>query len=185
MISTLLRTLISTLASHRKLALENLALRQQIAVLQRSVKRPRLKKSDRLFWALLSRIWTDWAETLTIVKPETDRDSKYCEAFRTLLEDAGAEPVRLPPRSPNLNAFAERFLRSTKSECINRMIFFSERSLRRAISHFAEHHHTERNHQGLGNTLIEPEDGVGERFGDIACRERLGGVLRYYYRTAA
>ena len=71
MISTLLRALSSTLSSHRKLALENLALRQQIAVLQRSVKRPHLKKSDRLFWALLSRIWTDWADILTIVKPET------------------------------------------------------------------------------------------------------------------
>jgi transposase InsO family protein len=71
MISTLLRSLISTLASHRKLALENLALRQQIAVLRRSVNRPHLKKGDRLFWALLSRIWTNWAETLTIVKPET------------------------------------------------------------------------------------------------------------------
>jgi len=71
MVSTLLRTLISMLATHRQLALENLALRQQIAVLQRSVKRPRLKKSDRLFLVLLSRAWTDWAKTLTLVKPET------------------------------------------------------------------------------------------------------------------
>jgi putative transposase len=71
MIQTLLRTLISILATHRRLALENLALRQQIAVLQRSVKRPHLKKSDRLFWVLLSRIWADWAEILTIVRPET------------------------------------------------------------------------------------------------------------------
>ena len=90
-----------------------------------------------------------------------DRDSKYSEAFRSVLENAGAEPVRLPPRSPNLNAFAERFVRSAKDECINRMIFFGEKSLRRAISQFAEHHHAERNHQGLGNTLIEPEEGVG------------------------
>ena len=71
MISTLFRTLVSVLATHRQLALENLALRQQIAVLQRSVKRPRLKNSDRLFWTLLSKIWKDWAEILTIVKPET------------------------------------------------------------------------------------------------------------------
>jgi len=71
MIQTLLKTLISTLATHRQLALENLALRQQIAVLQRSVKRPHLKKCDRHFWVLLSRIWTDWAKMLTIVKPET------------------------------------------------------------------------------------------------------------------
>jgi transposase InsO family protein len=96
-----------------------------------------------------------------------DRDSKYCEAFRALLDDAGARPVRLPPRSPNLNAYAERFVRSTKHECINRMIFFGE------------------HHQGLGNSLIEPEDGVGECRGDIECRERLGGMLRYYYRAAA
>jgi hypothetical protein len=71
MISKLLRAVISSLAGHRQLALENLALRQQIAVLQRSAKRPHLKKRDRLFWVLLSRIWTNWAETLTIVKPET------------------------------------------------------------------------------------------------------------------
>ena len=71
MISTLLRTLISTLTSHRALALENLALRQQIAVLQRSVKRPRLKNSDRLFWVLLAKIWKDWTDALTVVKPET------------------------------------------------------------------------------------------------------------------
>jgi hypothetical protein len=71
MISTLLRTLISVLATRQELALENLALRQQIAVLQRSVKRPHLKNHDRLFWALLSRIWKDWAEVLTVVKPET------------------------------------------------------------------------------------------------------------------
>ncbi len=71
MIQTVLRTLISILATHRRLALENLALQQQIAVLKRSVKRPHLKKSDRIFWVLLSRIWADWAEMLTIVKPET------------------------------------------------------------------------------------------------------------------
>ena len=71
MISTLFRTLVSVLATHRQLALENLALRQQNAVLRRSVKRPHLKKSDRFFWVLLSGIWTDWADALTIVKPET------------------------------------------------------------------------------------------------------------------
>ncbi len=71
MISTLFRSLISALSSHRKLALENLALRQQLSVLRRSVKRPHLKSRDRLFWVLLSTIWTDWAEMLTIVKPET------------------------------------------------------------------------------------------------------------------
>ena len=70
-------------------------------------------------------------------------------------------------------------------EGISRMIFFGEQSLRRAISRFAEHHHAERNHQGLDDALIEPEDGVGECRGDIECRERLGGMLRYYFRAAA
>ena len=114
-----------------------------------------------------------------------DRDSKYCEAFRTLLDDAGARPVRLPPRSPNLNAYAERFVRSAKHECINRMIFFGERSLRKATREFAAHYHGERNHQGIDNRLIEPRGGVGSDRGRVECRERLGGMLRYYRRAAA
>ncbi len=75
-----------------------------------------------------------------------DRDSKYSAAFRSLLARAGVEPVRLPPRSPNLNAYAERFVRSIKDECPSRMIFFGERSLRKATREFAAHYHAERNH---------------------------------------
>ena len=71
MIATLDRTLVSVLGTHRKRALENFALRQQISVLQRSVKRPRLKRTDRVYWVLLSKIWNDWTETLTLVKPDT------------------------------------------------------------------------------------------------------------------
>jgi putative transposase len=114
-----------------------------------------------------------------------DRDRKYCAAFRSMLIAAGTEPVRLPPRSPNLNAFAERFVRSIKEGCLDRMILFGEGSLRRAIREYLTHYHRERCHQGLGNRLIEPEDGVGANSGNIRCRERLGGVLRYYYRQAA
>ena len=69
-----------------------------------------------------------------------DRDSKYSAAFRSLLAQAGVEPVRLPPRSPNLNAHAERFVRSIKDECLSRMIFFGERSLRRATREYASHY---------------------------------------------
>jgi transposase InsO family protein len=108
-----------------------------------------------------------------------DRDRKYSEAFRHLLEQAGCEPLRLPPRSPNLNAGAERFVRSIKEECLDRMIFFGEKSLRRAIREFVTHYHGERNHQGLGNALIDPTDDVGRTLGAIRCRERLGGMLRY------
>ena len=109
-----------------------------------------------------------------------DRDGKFCPAFRDLLEDEGAKPLLLPARSPDLNAYLERFFRSIKSECLSRMIFFGENSLRRAIKAYLEHYHAERNHQGLGNQLIEAGDEVGSVTGTIACRERLGGLLRYY-----
>jgi putative transposase len=65
------------------------------------------------------------------------------------------------------------------------MIFFGERSLRKAVHSYVEHYHKERNHQGLGNSIIEPSEEVGQHDGEIECRERLGGLLRYYYRAAA
>ena len=114
-----------------------------------------------------------------------DRDGKFCPAFRDILRDEGAEPLLRPPRSPDLNAHLERFMKSLKSESLSRMIFFGERSLRRTVDAFLEHYHAERNHQGLGNQLIEPGDEVGQVVGHIECRERLGGMLRYYYRAAA
>ncbi len=114
-----------------------------------------------------------------------DRDAKFSEGFRRTLEAVGVKPVRLPARSPNLNSHIERFMRSVKEECLERMIFFGERSLQAAVCSYMEHYHTERNHQGIGNQLLLPSEGVGRRSGDIACRERLGGLLRYYYREAA
>jgi putative transposase len=114
-----------------------------------------------------------------------DRDSKFCAGFRQILRDAGTEPVLLPPRSPNLNAHLERFWRSLRSECLDRMIFFGESALRRATQSFVSHYHGERNHQGLNNRLIEAGPEVGRVTGNLNCRERLGGMLRYYYRAAA
>jgi putative transposase len=101
------------------------------------------------------------------------------------MESPSIEPVLLPPRSPNLNAHLERFFLSLKSECLERMIFFGERSLRNAVNEFIVHYHTERNHQGLENEIIDPGEEVGGSTGDIECRERLGGMLRYYHRKAA
>jgi len=114
-----------------------------------------------------------------------DRDSKFCPSFRDILKGAGAEPLLLPPRSPDLNAHIERFMRSIKAECLERMIFFGEKSLRRAVPAFLQHYHAERNHQGLDNQIIEPAAEVGSVAGQIECRARLGGMLRYYYREAA
>jgi transposase InsO family protein len=114
-----------------------------------------------------------------------DRDAKFCEAFREILKDEDVKPLRLPSRSPNLNANLERYFRSLKDECLSRMIFFGEKSLRRAVTAFLKNYHAERNHQGLDNQIIEPGDEVGSVTGTIESRERLGGMLRYYYREAA
>ena len=115
-----------------------------------------------------------------------DRDAKFCEAFRETLETAGTKPVLLPARSPNLNAHLERFMRSLSQECLDRMIFLGERSLRNAVREYVDHHYAhERNHQGLANKIIDAGEEVGRTSGEVECRERLGGMLRYYLRRAA
>src|SRR5204863_5089657 len=112
-----------------------------------------------------------------------DRDGKYCPAFQQLIDDAGVKRVPLPPRSPHLNAYAERWVRSVKEECLSRLLLFGEASLRHALAQYGEHVHHERNHQGKGNVLLLPTVRQDpERTGPIQCRERLGGLLKYYAR---
>ena len=111
-----------------------------------------------------------------------DRDTKYCQDFRQLLDGSGTSIIRLPPRSPNLNAYAERFVGSIKAECLNRLIFFGEASLRRALQEYSAHYHHERNHQGMHNRLLNgaANDEFYQR-GCITTRTHLGGVLNYYW----
>jgi putative transposase len=112
-----------------------------------------------------------------------DRDWKWSTAVRDLLETSGVRVIRTPFRAPNCNAHAERFVRSVKEECLDRMIPLGERHLRRALTDFVVHYHRERNHQGLANELI---DGVGvqPQNGRVRRRQRVGGLLSYYYRAA-
>ena len=84
-------------------------------------------------------------------------------------------PLALPPHSPNLNAYAERWLRSVKEECLSKVILFGERSLRRMPSEYGDHCHAERNHQGKGSVLRFPRNTDRHREGPVQCRERLGG----------
>jgi hypothetical protein len=113
-----------------------------------------------------------------------DRDPLFTAGFIRILREEGIKSVRLPKRSPNLNAFAERFVRSIKEECLDQMILFSERSLRHAIKQYVEHYHRERNHQGLESRIIQPQfQKCGA--GDVERRERLGGLLNFYCREAA
>jgi len=114
-----------------------------------------------------------------------DRDTKYTEDFRDFLDREGVKAVRCPVRAPNCNAFAERFVRSIKEECLDRMILFGEASLRRALTEYVAHYHAERNHQGVDNRLLEPLDASIAANEAVYRHERLGGILNYYYREAA
>ena len=114
-----------------------------------------------------------------------DRDPLFTSEFLNMLKEAGVASVKLPPRSPNLNAHAERFVRSIKESCLERLVLFGEASVRRATAQFVEHYHRERNHQGLDNRLIRAETLDCAKQGEVVRRERLGGLLNYYCRAAA
>jgi putative transposase len=116
-----------------------------------------------------------------------DRDTKFCASFRTTLTSGGVKCIALPARSPNLNAFAERWVRSVKEECLSKLILFGERSLQRAIAEFIQHYHFERNHQGKNNVLLfaSNNDLRSKESARVQCRERLGGLLKYYHSRAA
>ena len=113
-----------------------------------------------------------------------DRDPLFTRQFRTTLRNAGTEPIRLPSHSPNLAAYAERFVRSIKSECLAQVIPLGEQHLRVLVREYTEHYHHERNHQGIENRLVlaRGEDLVNE--GKVRCRARIGGLLRFYSRAA-
>ena len=114
-----------------------------------------------------------------------DRDPLFTAKFRETLKSEGVKSVRLPPKSPNLNAYAERFVLSIKSECLDRMILVGERHLRRAIDEYMEHYHLERTHQGMENQLLFQRESTTDESSAINCLERLGGMLKYDSRQAA
>ena len=109
----------------------------------------------------------------------------FTSEFVRVIGAAGVESVKLPPRSPNLNAHAERFVRTIKESCLERLILIGEGSVRRAAAEFTAHYHLERNHQGLDNKLISPDPSHVRAGSELKQRTRLGGMLRYYYRIAA
>jgi putative transposase len=138
-------------------------------------------KPDEAWMLQLGRNLIDWESGALREKRYLiiDRDTKYTEQFRRLVCESGTEVIRLPPMSPNLNAYAERFVRSIKGECLNRMIFIGQASLRRAISEYTAHYHAERNHQGRENRVIRPQSRLVANGGIVQRRGRLGGMLNY------
>jgi putative transposase len=111
-----------------------------------------------------------------------DCDAKFCET----LAAGGVKCLRLPARSPNLHAYSERWVRTVKEECLSKLMLFGEGSLRRALRELEAHYHRERNHQGKRNVVLFPyaEPPTTKRGRSICCHERLGGLLKYYYRKA-
>src|SRR3954468_8660726 len=111
-----------------------------------------------------------------------DRDTKFCSSFRIMLQSGGVQPILLPPRSPNMNAFAERWVRSIKHECLSKLVLFGELSLRRAVTEFLRHYHFERNHQGKQNMILFPAPALPPPHSNpaITCQARLGGLLNFY-----
>ena len=115
-----------------------------------------------------------------------DRDTKFCQSFHRIIEAVGVAPVKLPARSPDLNSFAERWVKSVKEECLSKLILFGEKSLRHALREYVVYYHHERNHQGKENLLLFPaSDQLPQSERKVRSRERLGGLLRFYHREAA
>lgn len=114
-----------------------------------------------------------------------DRDPVYTAQFRRLLRDSGVVPLRLPPKSPNLNAHAERFVRSIRNECLDHVVLLGEGHLRTVIREYIAHYHLERNHQGIGNVLIDLPTTPSSTTDTVVRRKRLGGMLSHYEREAA
>lgn len=114
-----------------------------------------------------------------------DRDPVFTKQFKEILKAVGVKTVKLPPRSPNLNAYCERFILSVKTDCLRRMIPLGRRHLELMLAEYLAHYHRERNHQGLDNRLVEDLPDNDNATGPVCCRERLGGVLNFYYREVA
>jgi transposase InsO family protein len=113
-----------------------------------------------------------------------DRDPVFTARVRATLASGGVRVVRLPSRSPNLNAYAERFVGSIRRECLSKVVPLGDRHLRHVVREFLRHYNAERNHQGVGNRLLNPEV-AANAIGPIQRRKRLGGILSFYCREAA
>ena len=113
-----------------------------------------------------------------------DRDTKFTDSFCATVNSGHVEPAKLPARSPNLNAYAERWVKSVKEEALLKLILFGEASLRRVLNQYQVHFHAERKHQGKGNVLLFPvaTQAKNRIVGSVACKERLDGLLKYYHR---
>ena len=113
-----------------------------------------------------------------------DRDRKFTSMFDSIMKAEGIEMCPLPVRSPNLNAFIERFIQTLKIECLSRFVILGEKHSNYLTREFVDYYHRQRPHQSKENAPLIPSDTPPSK-GDIVCEERLGGVITHYYRKAA
>ena len=109
-----------------------------------------------------------------------DRDPLFTEKFRDTLESAGVETIKIAPKAPNQNSFAERFVRSVKLECLDKLMLTSQSQLEYTLDAYLEWYHHSRPHAGIGGRMIEPYPQDAE--GEVVCMKRLGGLLKSYRR---
>ena len=161
----LLRLLPLLCGAHRHVALENLALRHQLAVYKRTVTRPKVRRSDRLFWVALSRVWAGWRQALVIVSPNHE--------------------VLTAPHSPWQNPFAERLIGSIRRECLNHVLVLGESHLRRILTRYFSYYHRARTHLALDKDAPDVRPVELPEAGRIVEIPEVGGLHHRYLRQAA
>ncbi len=179
LLGSLLRLFVSP-ANLRDIALENLALRQQLAVFKRKCPRPRLRRTDRFFWVWLSRSWKDWHRALVIVRPEI-----YSECFRNHLRDMDITEVLTAPQSPWQNPYVEQLVGSIRRECLDHMIVPGEKHLRQILKSYFHYYLGSRTHLSLAKDAPTTRVVQGPEAGKIVEIPQVDGLHHRYERRAA
>jgi hypothetical protein len=178
----------ATLSGQCNLALENLALRQQLAILKRTQKRPAIITKDRLFWVWLSRIWSEWRVPLLIVKPDTVI-GWHRKGFRLLwtrlLAGMRIEEVMTAPHSPWQSPYVERLIGSIRRECLDHVIVLGENHLRRILRSYIAYYHRSRTHLSLCKDAPEPRAKQAPECGPVIEIAEVGGLHHRDERRAA
>jgi transposase InsO family protein len=191
MLTLILTGLLRGVRTHRALVLENLALRHQLGVLQRTAPRPRLRASDRVFWVLLARLWHGWAEVVASVQPETVIRWQRAgfrlvwTVFSSQIRSPGIQEVKIAPRSPWQNPYVERLIGTLRRECLDHVVVLNDAHLRRVLRAYLAYYHEARTHLSLGKDTPEPRSVERPDRGRILATPMIGGLHHRYTRRAA
>jgi hypothetical protein len=186
----LLATARSSLRLQRELALENLALRQQLAIVQRKTKRPKLSKADRAFWVVLCGLWPDWQHALLFPNDSApryvirDRDKIYGADFVRRVRALGIEQVLTAPQSPWQNSYCERVIGTLRRDCLNHVIVVGEQHLRCIPRKYLEYYHRSRTHLALDKDAPELRQRESADGGKVIALPMVGGLHHRYARRA-